>query len=118
MASPAVRRLAREHNVDLAQVPGSGDKGRVYKEDVEAWLAAQGAPSRTESAWREPLSGVRAAMARHMTDSLTVPRFTYCEEFCLDELLALKYRLTPEFERDGVKLTLCRFYQGVVAGAV
>ncbi|OXY81771.1 2-oxo acid dehydrogenase subunit E2 [Oceanimonas doudoroffii] len=110
VASPAVRRLAREHNVDLAQVPGSGDKGRVYKEDVEAWLAAQGAPSRTESAWREPLSGVRAAMARHMTDSLTVPRFTYCEEFCLDELLALKYRLTPEFERDGVKLTLLPFF--------
>ena len=111
VASPAVRRLAREHNVDLMQVPGSGDKGRVYKEDVEAWLHAQGITGVQESSvWREPVTGVRAAMARHMTESLTIPRFTYCEEFCLDELLTLKGRLAPEFEREGVKLTLLPFF--------
>ena len=111
VASPAVRRLAREHNVDLMQVPGSGDKGRIYKEDVEAWLKARKTPpERRESAWREPVTGVRAAMARHMTESLTIPRFTYCEEFCLDELVALKHRLAPEFEQEGVKLTLLPFF--------
>lgn len=111
VASPAVRRLAREHNVDLTEVPGSGDKGRVYKEDVEAWLKHQHAPAATEmSAWREPVTGVRAAMARAMTASLAIPRFTYCEEFCLDELLTLKRRLAPGFEREGVKLTLLPFF--------
>ena len=43
VASPAVRRLARELNVDLTQVPGSGSKGRVYKEDVHRYLQGQAA---------------------------------------------------------------------------
>lgn len=110
VASPAVRRLAREHNVDLTDVPGSGDKGRVYKEDVQAWLQAQSSPSRRSSSWREPVTGVRAAMARHMSASLGIPRFTFCEEFCLDELMALKQQLAGEFEQQGVKLTLLPFF--------
>jgi 2-oxoisovalerate dehydrogenase E2 component (dihydrolipoyl transacylase) len=39
LASPAVRRLARELNVDLSKVPGSGAKGRVYKEDVQRFVS-------------------------------------------------------------------------------
>ena len=46
-ASPAVRKLARELGVDLGGVKGSGNKGRVLKEDVEA--AAKGAARRSES---------------------------------------------------------------------
>ena len=45
-ASPAVRKLARELGVDLGSVKGSGDKGRILKEDVEA--AAKGAPAGSE----------------------------------------------------------------------
>jgi pyruvate dehydrogenase E2 component (dihydrolipoamide acetyltransferase) len=37
-AMPAVRRLAREHNIDLEQVPGTGRNGRVTKKDVLAWM--------------------------------------------------------------------------------
>lgn len=37
-AGPAVRRLARELNIDLTQIPGSGEKGRVLKEDVQRYL--------------------------------------------------------------------------------
>ncbi|GEM_PF-1010810 len=43
-ASPAARRLAREHGVDLAVVPGGGPGGLVRVEDVRAWIA-KGAPS-------------------------------------------------------------------------
>jgi pyruvate dehydrogenase E2 component (dihydrolipoamide acetyltransferase) len=43
-AGPAVRKLARELNVDLGKVKGSGDKGRILKEDVEAFN--KGAPGR------------------------------------------------------------------------
>ena len=34
VASPAVRRVARELNVNIHEIPGSGKKGRIYKEDV------------------------------------------------------------------------------------
>jgi 2-oxoisovalerate dehydrogenase E2 component (dihydrolipoyl transacylase) len=43
VASPAVRRLARELNVDLSKVPGSGAKGRVYKEDVQRFVSGAAA---------------------------------------------------------------------------
>jgi len=44
-ASPSVRRIARELDVDLTKVKGSGDKGRITKEDVKAFIARNGAPS-------------------------------------------------------------------------
>jgi pyruvate dehydrogenase E2 component (dihydrolipoamide acetyltransferase) len=44
-ASPSVRRIARELDVDLTKVKGTGDKGRVTKEDVKAFLARGGAPA-------------------------------------------------------------------------
>lgn len=120
VASPAVRRLAREHNLDLGQVPGSGDKGRVYKEDIEAYLAGrdadgESAPAVTATAAEEagevePLRGVRAAMARQMTASLGIPQFTFCDELNLDELLRLKEKLKVSFAEEGVRLTLLAFF--------
>jgi 2-oxoglutarate dehydrogenase E2 component (dihydrolipoamide succinyltransferase) len=39
-SSPLVRRLAKEHNIDLAQVPGTGQGGRITKEDIEKFIAS------------------------------------------------------------------------------
>src|SRR6266511_2409734 len=53
VVSPLVRRLAREHDVDLGQVKGTGSGGRVRREDVEAYLAQRGkepAPARKPAA--------------------------------------------------------------------
>jgi pyruvate dehydrogenase E2 component (dihydrolipoamide acetyltransferase) len=48
--SPLVRRLAREHDVDLSQVQGSGSGGRVRREDVEAYVQQRGqAPAAAET---------------------------------------------------------------------
>jgi pyruvate dehydrogenase E2 component (dihydrolipoamide acetyltransferase) len=41
--SPLVRRMAREYNIDLAQVKGSGAGGRITKQDVEAYMSSQAA---------------------------------------------------------------------------
>ena len=53
--SPLVRRLAREHDVDLSQVKGSGSGGRVRREDVEAFVQQRGGqPGRQPAASAEP----------------------------------------------------------------
>jgi pyruvate dehydrogenase E2 component (dihydrolipoamide acetyltransferase) len=44
-SSPLVRRLAKEHGIDLAAIEGSGAGGRITKEDIEAMIAAQSAPA-------------------------------------------------------------------------
>lgn len=121
VASPAVRRLAREQDVILSEVPGSGDKGRVYKEDIIAYLAqldesqakqSQAEPFRTKQSesHTESLTGIAAAMAKQMTASLQVPQFTLCDELALDELLDIKHQLSPLFAEQGIKLTLLPFF--------
>jgi pyruvate dehydrogenase E2 component (dihydrolipoamide acetyltransferase) len=47
-SSPLVRRMAKEHGVDLSAVPGTGAGGRVSKQDIEAYIAAGGTAVETE----------------------------------------------------------------------
>jgi len=44
-SSPLVRRMAKEHGIDLSTVEGTGAGGRISKQDIEAWIAAGGAPA-------------------------------------------------------------------------
>lgn len=53
--SPVVARLAREQNVDLSQVKGTGEGGRITKKDVLAYVAQRGAPA--PAAWETPGEG-------------------------------------------------------------
>jgi pyruvate dehydrogenase E2 component (dihydrolipoamide acetyltransferase) len=69
--SPLVRRLAREHDVDLSQVQGSGSGGRVRREDVEAYVqqrgqepAAAAAPAREEGKGRAAAAAAPSAPPR------------------------------------------------------
>ena len=136
LASPAVRRLARELGVDLQLVPGSGDKGRVYKDDVRAF--AQGTPVAAVSAPAakpvaaasaaavssaenrvEPIRGIKAAMARQMAESVSsIPHFTYCEEIDLTDLIALRLQLKDQYAKQGVKLTMMPFFMKALSLAI
>ncbi len=49
-SSPLVRRLAKEHGIDLASLEGTGAAGRITKEDIEAAIAAQSAPAQAAAA--------------------------------------------------------------------
>jgi 2-oxoisovalerate dehydrogenase E2 component (dihydrolipoyl transacylase) len=135
LASPAVRRLARELSIDLSLVPGSGEKGRVYKEDVKAYAhggAAKAAatPVKAPAAVApvvssaggsrvEPIKGIKAAMARQMQDSVsTIPHFTYCEEIDLTELIALRGQLKDQYAKQGIKLTLMPFFMKAMSLAI
>lgn len=116
LASPAVRRLARELDIDLALVAGSGDKGRVLKDDLSD-ISTQDEPAKvatTEPANRtrvEPIRGIQAAMAKHMMHSVfTVPHFSVSEEIEMDNLMLARAQLKGEFEKEGVKLTFMPFF--------
>lgn len=138
LASPAVRRLARELSVDIHRVPGTGPKGRVFKQDVQAFasgaLTAQAttapvavtrdaapAPIAAGSTGRrvEPIKGIKAAMARQMAESVaTIPHFTYCEEIDLTELIALRVSLKDGLAKQGVKLTMMPFFMKAMSLAL
>jgi 2-oxoisovalerate dehydrogenase E2 component (dihydrolipoyl transacylase) len=134
LASPAVRRLARELSIDLSLVPGSGDKGRVYKDDVKAYANGGAAKAVTAPAKApvaasvttstggsrvEPIKGIKAAMARQMQDSVsTIPHFTYCEEIDLTELIALRSQLKDQYAKQGIKLTLMPFFMKAMSLAI
>ncbi|MGY4876609.1 2-oxo acid dehydrogenase subunit E2 [Vreelandella aquamarina] len=122
-ASPAVRRLVREHELKLSDVPGSGKDGRVLKEDVLRYLEQtpeESSANISPAAPRvEPLRGVRAAMARQMvTSATTIPHFQYGEEIDVTDLLALRERLKVQAEARGERLTLMPFFMKAMALAV
>ncbi len=124
LASPAVRRIARERNIDLSTVQGSGKKGRVLKEDLASHLdnKSHGVSSQVPVSSTvdsslsggkrtEAIRGVKAAMARQMTQSVfTIPHFTVSEEIEMDNLIAVRQQLKPEFEAQGVKLSFMPFF--------
>ena len=63
-SSPLVRRMAREHGVDLADVPGTGDGGRVSKQDMLAFLETrEAAPAAPEAAGAPAPAAARAGDA-------------------------------------------------------
>ena len=136
LASPAVRRVAREKNIDLSTVEGSGKKGRILKSDVlnlqhsnvdtSSQNTSSSAPSSSTagkgdlnststvlkgSVRTEKVRGIQAAMAKQMSASVyTIPHFTVSDELVMDNLMSLRKLLKPEFEAKNVKLSFMPFF--------
>lgn len=139
-ASPAVRRLVREHGLQLADIQGSGKDGRVLKADILAHLekptsrevrAPQAEPQPTTAGISRrggeveqepqvvPIKGMQAVMAKRMAASASsIPHFTYGEEIDVTELMALRERLKPEAQARDLRLTLMPFFMKAMALAV
>jgi 2-oxoisovalerate dehydrogenase E2 component (dihydrolipoyl transacylase) len=137
-SSPVVRRLAEEHGVEIAEIPGTGTGGRVTRKDIEGYIEEQeerGAkreeyapPGLQEErkAFAEPeiervpvydgdrvedLSGIRRAIANRMSASKReAPHAWTMVEVDVSGLVALREREKEAFtEREGVKLTYLPF---------
>jgi len=126
IASPAVRRVAREMDVSLVDVAGSGKKGRVFKDDVVAFCQ-QGDASNVQTTATavvgetkvEPIRGIKAVMAKAMQNSVsTIPHFTYCEEIDLTELIALRKELKEVYAKQDIKLTMMPFFMKAMSLAL
>jgi len=127
LATPAVRALARELELDLQQVAGSGDGGRVTKQDLQAFRE-RGAPVEERRATarvsrgtdeRVPLRGIRKKIAEKMALSKrTAAHFTFVEQCDVTELVRLKDRLAAGARAEGVKLTFLPFVVKAVVAAL
>ncbi len=96
--SPLVRRIAREHGIDLAQVAGSGPEGLITRRDVErAIQQAQTAPVEVPRGTDEelvPLRGLRRTVAEKLTRShREIPAATCWVDADATELMALRAQL-------------------------
>jgi 2-oxoisovalerate dehydrogenase E2 component (dihydrolipoyl transacylase) len=115
LASPAVRHRAALLGVDLRQVPGSGDQGRILHEDLDAWLVGRHAPQAPAAAplaerndeEAVPITGVRRRIAQRMQDAMRrIPHFTYVEEIDVTELELLRARINERWGAQRAHLTL------------
>jgi 2-oxoisovalerate dehydrogenase E2 component (dihydrolipoyl transacylase) len=111
LTTPAVRKLAREHDLDLNLISGSGKSGRILKEDVLEYLKPDlNAPllslTKAIEDRSEAIVGVRKIMANHMADSVaTIPHFTFVDDVDVTELLELRAFLKSRYTEE-VKITL------------
>ncbi len=119
--SPAVLRLAEQHDVDLSQVTGTGIRGRVTRKDVQAYIdSKESEPAAMEDAERVPLTPVRRMIAENMVKSATtIPEAWTLVEADVTGLVKLRERTKADFaRREGVDLTYLAFVVKVVAEAL
>ncbi|UTT41919.1 dihydrolipoamide acetyltransferase family protein [Exiguobacterium aurantiacum] len=136
IAMPSIRKYAREKGVDIREVQGSGDNGRVLKEDIDAFAngeapAAEATTEKTESVapaaaakteikpyesatpeleTREKIRGIRKAISKAMVNSKhTAPHVTLMDEVDVTKLVALRKEFKQVAADQGVKLTYLPF---------
>jgi 2-oxoglutarate dehydrogenase E2 component (dihydrolipoamide succinyltransferase) len=144
-SSPLVRKMAREHGIDLAQVTGTGRGGRVTKEDMlqlieKAPATAQPAPEPSPPPAAEPakpppppaappapggrdrvepMSTIRKSIAHHMVLSRqTSAHVTTVFEADVSRIVDQRAEHKTAFARDGVKLTYTPFFVHAVLGSL
>jgi len=134
-ASPFVHRLARDLGVDLAQIQGTGEGGRITRHDVTAFARtqlqqpAQGPtgpkipPLPDFSQWgeieREPMSMVRRTIAEHMTTAWTsVPHVTQFDQADITDLEAARKEFSKRLPEGTGKLTVTSIALKVLASAL
>jgi len=134
-SSPLVRRLAKEHNLDLRLIRGTGQGGRISKSDIEAYLAQAGAgapaapeapvealppaqtfppsPSALFGRYRtEKLSVMRQRIGQHMALSMRLaPHVATVHQVDVTRVARLRERVKDQFEQqNGIKLTFLPFF--------
>jgi len=129
-ASPIVRRLAREHDVDLSRIEGTGPASRIVERDVRAIMATKeapaqeapaGAPAPTGDAGTElrPLSRVQRVVGERMQRSWReAPHHYATVEVEVDELSALRAQLNEGLQEEGLKLSINDFVMKACAVAL
>jgi 2-oxoisovalerate dehydrogenase E2 component (dihydrolipoyl transacylase) len=136
LATPAVRHLTKELNVDITQVRGTGKEGRVTKEDIHRFVEGQNSsldakaeaefqaisqPAATDRVQCVPqkeevisLTPVQAQMFKAMTRSLTIPHFLYADEVSLDSIIRMRSRINTDLCPTSSKVTKLSFLPFII----
>lgn len=139
VASPSVRKLAREIGVDIHEVAGSGNSGRITEEDLKnhakrvntdtggtyygGTVSVQAPPLPDFSKWGDvevkPMSGIRKKTAQNMTYAWsTIPMVTQCADADITQLNKLRKQFGPRAEAQGGKLTMTVIILKIIASAL
>ncbi|GMA50202.1 hypothetical protein GCM10025857_15590 [Alicyclobacillus contaminans] len=143
LATPGVRKFARENGVDITKVHGTGTNGKITRADVEAYLSGGAAASTAgtdaaatdstlsaapatvasvtgeEVEERVPLSGIRKIIAQAMAKSMyTAPHVTVMDEANVTELVKLRAEVKPLAAERGVKITYLPFIVKAMVAAL
>ena len=123
-ASPSVRRLARELDIDITRLKGSGEKGRITREDVKRALAPAGAPaagagipeipaqdfSKFGPVETKPLSRLKRLSGPHLHRAwLNIPHVTHTDEADITDLEAYRKTLDGAAKEKGYRVTMLAF---------
>ena len=118
-ATPAVRKLAKDLNVELTQIKGTGPAGRITEEDVQKAKGGTREQTTTEATRfkplaipktgpeeRLPLRGLRKTIAHHLQMSkYFAPHFTHVDHVDVTKLVEHRNKNKDQFEKKGIKLT-------------
>lgn len=131
LAAPAVRKLAKEKNIDLSKIKGSGPGGRILLSDLETIKLITEYTKRQEIVTSEdrvatadgnkaseeiPIKGILKAMFDRMTLAQKYSSiFTYVDECDVTELVKLKENSQEIAQKDGIKLTYLPFILKAIA---
>jgi pyruvate dehydrogenase E2 component (dihydrolipoamide acetyltransferase) len=130
VATPATRRLARELNVDLSEVAGTGLEGRITEDDVRRFAESKKEkpevatkPAEKRDAYgcydTVPMKGVRRSTAKRMVESArTAVHVTHMDEVDVTELVAFREKQKKIAEKRGIHLTYMPFVVKVVVAAL
>jgi pyruvate dehydrogenase E2 component (dihydrolipoamide acetyltransferase) len=134
--SPVARKLARDHDIDLATLKGTGPNGRIIRKDIEAAIeASAAAPGTAAAATAEPraqaeavggdrdsekvtLNRIRKVTAKRLTESQAVPHFFLTSVVDMERLIALRAEVNQGLADTGVKISINDFIVKAVALAL
>ena len=120
MATPQVRKLARERNIDLRDIRGSGPHGSITRDDLErSGVQSAASPEEFGPVEQMPLRGLRRAIARNLMAAQRATAFvTGMEEADVTELVILRSREQSEVEAHGTHMTYLPFFMKAVQHAL
>lgn len=112
LATPSVRKIARDVGIDLAQVTGSGKDGRITLDDLKAPATSPKVSTlRLPDDEEQTLSGIRKLMVKKMTAAHDqIPQFSYLDRVEVVRLIQARSKIKLEAEKAHLTLTFMPFF--------